>query len=99
MITSELLAPQEYEMRRTEGYASKAQDRAPSVITYTSLAGSFGMMLFLDLMAGNNFSKYSTLLYDLKTKESIKLRANIKDKCVCTERLGKGLSIPFSVAD
>ncbi len=99
MITSELLAPQEYELRRAEGYASNAQDREPSVITYTSLAGSFGLMLFLDLMAGNNFSKYSTLLYDLSTKESIKLRPSIKDECVCTKRLGKGLSMPFSVAD
>ncbi len=99
MITSELLAPQEYEMRRAEGYASNAQDKEPSVITYTSLAGSFGMMLFLDLMAGGGFDKYSTLLYDLGMKESIKLRSSVKDECVCKKRLGKGLSIPFSVAD
>ncbi len=99
MITSELLSPKEYEMRREEGYVSNAQDKEPSVITYTSLAGSFGMMLFLELMAGSGFNKYSTLLYDLVTKDSIKLRSSIKEECVCKKRLGKGFSMPFSVAD
>jgi molybdopterin/thiamine biosynthesis adenylyltransferase len=99
MITSELLSPQEYERRRAEGYASNAQDKEPSVIAYTSLAGSFGMMLFFDLIAGHDLRNYSTVLYDLRTKESLRLRANIKDECVCKNRLGKGLSVPFSVAD
>jgi hypothetical protein len=99
MITSEFLAPEEYERRRAEGYASNHQDREPSVITYTSLAGSFGMMLFLDLISGHDLKKNSTLLYDLSTKESLRMRTNIKDECVCKQRLGKGFSIPFSVAD
>jgi len=99
MITTEMLAPEEYERRRAEGYTSNTPDKEPSVITYTSLAGSFGMMLFFDLISGHDLRKNSTILYDLSAKESLRLRANIKDECVCKNRLGKGFSVPFSVAD
>lgn len=98
MITAEHLSPDEYESRRAEGYVNDLAQNAPSVISYTSLASSLGVTMFLDLISGHGDS-YSTLLFDLRTKETMKLYSSFKEECVCTKRLGKGFSIPFSVAD
>lgn len=99
MITAEHLSPQEYESRRAEGYVNNLDQNAPSVICYTSLASSLGLIMFLDLISGKNSDSNSTLIFDLNSKETMRLRSSIKEDCVCQKRLGKGFSIPFSVAD
>ncbi len=99
MITAENLSPSEYEARRAEGYVNNIGQNVPSVISYTSLAGSLGITMFLDYIAGHWADTYSTLISDLRTKQTLKLRSEIKDECVCKKRTGKGLSVPFSVAD
>lgn len=99
MITAEHLSPHEYESRRAEGYVNNLDQNAPSVISYTSLASSLGLIMFLDLISGKSSDSNSTLIFDLRSKEIIKLRSSIKEDCVCQKRVGKGFSIPFSVAD
>jgi molybdopterin/thiamine biosynthesis adenylyltransferase len=99
MITAENLSPEEYESRRAEGYASNLQQNVPSVINYTTLASSLGLLIFNDLLLNNTSNTFSSLLFDISSKETIKLSTEIKEDCVCQKRLGKGLSQPFSVAD
>lgn len=99
MITAENLSPEEYESRRAEGYSSNLQQNVPSVINYTTLASSLGLLIFNDLLLNNNSNTFSTLLFDLNSKETIKMASNIKEDCFCQMRLGKGFSKPFSVAD
>jgi hypothetical protein len=99
MITAENLSPQEYASRRAEGYVNEREQNAPSVVSYTTLAGSLGLIIFLDFISGNSSGSFSTLLFDLSSKETMKLRSDAKADCVCHKRLGKGFSLPFSVAD
>lgn len=99
MITAEHLSPEEYESRRAKGYVNDHNQNAPSVICYTSFASSLGLILFLDLISERNTESYSTILFNLQTKETMKLRTNIKTDCVCQKRVGKAFHMPFSVAD
>jgi hypothetical protein len=99
MITAENLSPQEYASRRAEGYVNEREQNAPSVVSYTTLAGSLGLIIFLDFISGNSCGSFSTLLFDLSSKETMKLRSDVKPDCVCQKRLGKGFHFPFSVAD
>jgi len=99
IITAENLSPEQYESRRAENYVTDLEVGAPSMISYTTLAGSLGLILFVDLISRNITDSFSTLLFDLGSKDTIKLRAAEKGDCVCHNRLGKGFDIPFSVAD
>jgi molybdopterin/thiamine biosynthesis adenylyltransferase len=99
MITAENLSPREYESRRAEGYVSNLQHNVPSVINYTTLASSLGLLIFTDLLLNNTSNTFASLLFDINSKETIKMTSSIKEDCVCEKRLGKGFSIPFSVAD
>jgi len=99
MITAEHLSPKEFESRRAEGYVSALEANAPSVVTYTTMASTFGLMLFQDLISGYGSEQFSTLLFDLHSKQVMKLRSSKKEDCVCQKRLGHGFRIPFSVSD
>ncbi len=99
MITAEHLSPKEFAARRAEGYVSELGENAASIISYTTMASSLGLILFLDFISGNNSDVVSNLLFDLGSKETIRLRSRIKPDCVCQKRIGKGLKTPFSVAD
>ena len=99
VITAENLSPEEYQKRRAEEYVTDLQQDVPSVISYTTLAASLGLLTFTELLLGKGEKSYSTLLIDLESKEILKLRPSIKEDCVCKKRLGKAFGIPFSVAD
>src|SRR6266480_1564755 len=96
MITAEHLSPQEYAARRAEDYVGELVDNAPSVISYTTMASSLGLILFLDFITGGNPNFVSNLLFDLNSKETIRLRTKIRSDCACQKRLGKGFRLPFS---
>mgnify|MGYP001613383993 CR=1 FL=1 len=78
---------------------NELDQNAPSVVSYTTMAGSLGLILFLDFVSGNNRNFVSTLLFDLSSKETMRLRSKIKPDCTCQKRLGVGFRKPFSVAD
>lgn len=99
LITAENLTPEEYERRRVEGYIGPLNPLAPSVISYTTLASSLGLILFIDLISGRGQAAFSTLLFDLETKEITKIRGTTRTDCACQKRIGRGFSVPFSVAD
>jgi hypothetical protein len=99
VITAENLSPEDYAKRRAEGYVTDLQQSVPSVISYTTLAASLGLLLFTELFVSTNRASYSTLVMDLQSKDILKLKPSIKRECVCEKRLGKGFGIQFSVAD
>jgi len=99
MITAEHLSPSAYATRRAEGYVSELEQNAPSVVSYTTMAASLGLILFLDFISGSNVNAVPSLLFDLSSKDVIRLRSKTKPDCVCQKRIGKGFRIPFSVAD
>lgn len=99
VISAEHMMPEEYESRRAEGYAPRIDRNAPSLISFTTLASSLGLLLLQDFLDCPDQSIYSTLIFDIASKEVIKLRSQIKSDCICNERLGAGFGVPFSVAD
>ncbi len=99
VITAENLSPEDYIKRRAEGYVADLPQNVPSAVTYTTLAASLGLLMFTELLLGKGAKLSSTLVVDLQSKEMLRLRPIIKEDCVCGKRLGKGLSLPFSVAD
>ena len=98
MITAEHLSPSVYEARRAEGYVDDLDPHAPSVICYTTLAASLGLILFLNFLS-DDVHPIPTLLLDLHSMDVIHINPNIKPDCVCTKRLGMGFKMPFSSAD
>jgi hypothetical protein len=99
VITAENLSPREYESRRAEGYVAELQQNAPSVIAYTSLASTLGIMFFIDLISNHFADTYTSLIFDIASKQTVRMHGRIREECVCKKRLGKGLGVPFSVAD
>lgn len=98
-ITAENLSPEDYARRRAEGYVIDIQQNVPSVVTYTTMAASLGLGLFVDMISTNGFLSYSTLMFDLRARETFKINSPVRADCVCMKRQGKGFSVPFSVAD
>lgn len=99
IITAENLSPEEYERRKAEGYVAPFESQAPSVVAYTSLAASLGIKTLIEVMSATVPKTYSTVVFDLGTDEIYRLMQRPNEDCVCHKRLGKGFSIPFSVAD
>jgi hypothetical protein len=99
MITAENLSPEEFEKRKAEGYVAPFEQQAASVVTYTSLAACLGVKKFIEALSSAGTDNYSTLIFDFQTDEIYHLTQQARQECVCQKRLGKGFSIPFSVAD
>jgi len=105
-ITAEHLTPEEYSRRRKEHYVPDIGLATPSIISYTSMAGSLGVILFLSLLSKYKNKRLSpTVLLPIDFSLSVnadqilRMSPKIKSECVCNKRLGRGLDIPFNVAD
>jgi molybdopterin/thiamine biosynthesis adenylyltransferase len=99
IIMAENLSPDEYHARRAEQYTVDLPVNAPSVINFTTMAATFGVLQAVDLLSNTEQETGSTLLFDLSSRETIRTRGTIKPDCVCQKRLGKGFKIPFSVIE
>lgn len=99
IIMAENLSPAEYRARRAEQYTVDLSVNAPSVISFTTMAASFGVLQAIDLLSNTRPEGGSTLLFDLSSRETIRIAGQTKDDCVCHKRLGKGFNIPFSVVN
>lgn len=95
-ILSESLTKDDRESRQKEGYIRGMDDDAPSVITFTTMAASYGMLFFKDLFFNIIKSNSNTLLLDVTTFGTSRLGASIQNDCVCTLRMGKGEYMPLS---
>ncbi|MGI0006402.1 MAG: ThiF family adenylyltransferase, partial [Nitrosotalea sp.] len=95
-ILSESLSKSDREAREKEGYIKGLQDDAPSVITFTTMAASFGLLLFKDLIFNVVDTKANTITLDVTTFKTSRLAASVKDDCVCTSRMGKADYMPLS---
>jgi hypothetical protein len=71
-------------------------DDVPSVITFTTMAASYGLLLFKDLFFNIMKSNANTILLDVTTFGTSRLAASVQNDCVCTMRMGKGGYMPLS---
>ena len=71
IITAENLTPDQYESRRADGYVADMDDHPLSVIYYTTLASSLGLILFSEFLRGQKPGL--TVLFDLESFDTIRL--------------------------
>lgn len=95
-ILAESLSAKELEKRQKEGYIQGMTDDAPSVITFTTMAAAYAMLLFKDLVFNLINSETNTFILDTTSFETSKLTAPIKKECACTLRMGKADYYPLS---
>jgi predicted dinucleotide-binding enzyme len=95
-ITAEGLGKEERELRQKAGYITGFDENAPSVIVFTTMAASLGLMLFKDLLFELLNSDANTLTINVTTYQSSRLTASVRNDCVCVLRLGKADFIPLS---
>jgi molybdopterin/thiamine biosynthesis adenylyltransferase len=96
MIYIENLDNDEYLKLKEEGYIGSYEKKVPSIITYTSLAGNFGIHMFLKYLNFINNLFYNMIIYDIYEDELYKINNINNNDCVCIKKLGKGITIPFS---
>ncbi|MFZ7131657.1 MAG: ThiF family adenylyltransferase, partial [Eubacteriales bacterium] len=91
-IYAESTCKEEREKLVNEGYIENINDKAPSVITFTSLGSSLSMMIFLNLITGylGDYGEFSTLRFDMKMVDLRRGKASVKEDCICRKVLGKG---------
>ena len=97
-ILAESLSSKELEKRQKEGYIEGMIDDAPSVIAFTTMAASYAMLLFKDLIFNLINSDANTLVLDTTSFETSKLTTSVKKECVCTLRMGKADYYPLSAS-
>jgi len=95
-ILAESLNDEDRAIRVKEGYIRGLQNDAPSVITFTTMAATFGLLLFKDLIFKFLHTHATTLTLDVTTFKTSKLIASIQSNCVCNVRVGKGDYMPLS---
>lgn len=95
-ILAESLDKKELESRQKEGYIKGMDDDVPSVITFTTLAASYALLLLKDLFFNIIQSNANTILVDVNTLATSRLSSSVKKDCVCTARMGKGDYMPLS---
>lgn len=89
-ILAESLTKNDRQSRQKEGYIKGMDDDAPSVITFTTMAASYGVLLFKDLFFNIIKSNSNTILLDVTTFGTSRLSASVQNDCTCTLRMGKG---------
>lgn len=95
-ILAESLSKEDMRARQKEDYVRGLDDDAPSVITFTTMAATFGLMMLKDILFGYMDTAANTIALDIKSFETSRIAASIKADCVCTSRMGKGDYIPLS---
>jgi len=97
IIAAETLPAEERETRRKEGYIPGITE-APSVISFTTMAGGLGMSLFLDLLFDYMNSEVPSFLIELHPPRLGRVATLRLSDCVCLQREGRGDYFPFSTA-
>ena len=95
-ILLESLSKKDREERTNEGYMQGMMDDEPSVITLTTMAAAYAMLLFKDLIFNLIDTEANTFMLDITSFTTSKLITSIKNKCTCTLRMGKADYYPLS---
>ena len=96
-ILSESLSNDERDSRKKEGYINDIDnDDVPSVITFTTMASSYALLLFKDLFFNLINSNANSILLDVTNFKTSRLLSTVQNDCVCNLRMGKGDYMPLS---
>lgn len=89
-ILAESLPEDERKQREVQGYITGLEDDAPSVINFTTMAATFGLLLLKDLLFEIVDTTANTISLDIVSFKTSRLAASVRQDCVCQTRLGKG---------
>ncbi len=89
-ILAESLPEDERKKREVQGYITGLEDDAPSVVNFTTMAATFGLLLLKDLLFEIVDTTANTISLDIVSFKTSRLAASVKQDCVCQARLGKG---------
>lgn len=94
-IMEESLGKEEREARARDGYL-QGSDEAPSVVSLTTMAASYAVLLLKDMLFSITEADAGTLMVDIKSMKTMRISAPVRKDCVCVARAGKGGYAPLS---
>ena len=96
-ILAESLDPGDRRAREREGYvAGLGGEDAPSVVSLTTMAASYAVLLLKDMLFGITDPARGMLLVDVGTLETAFPSSQARPGCVCAARAGRGGCMPLS---
>lgn len=96
-ILAESLDPRDRRAREREGYVAGLGDgEAPSVVSLTTMAASYAVLLLKDMLFGITDSERGMLLFDVGTLKTAAPLSRASPGCVCAARTGLGGGMPLS---
>lgn len=96
-ILAESLDPADRRAREREGYVvGLGDEEAPSVVSLTTMAASYAVLLLKDMLFGITDPARSMLLVDVGTLETTFPASRARPGCVCAARTGRGGCMPLS---
>jgi molybdopterin-synthase adenylyltransferase len=97
IIATEFLSIEEQKARKKEGYIRGLSiEKTPSMISFTTIAASIGIHLFLDILCNFMQNESYNYLLDIETLSTHRLSSAVAPGCICDKRIGAGDTIPFS---
>lgn len=94
-IMAESLSAKEREDRARDGYV-RGLSEAPSVVSLTTMAASYAVLLLKDMLFSITDAEAGTLMVDIKSMKTMTISAPVRKDCVCLARAGKGAYAPLS---
>lgn len=98
-ILAESLDPGDRRAREREGYVAGLggnDGEAPSVVSLTTMAASYAVLLLKDMLFGITGSERGMLLLDVGTLKTAIPLSRARPGCVCAARMGRGGGMPLS---
>jgi len=92
IIAAESMKPDDRKKLIRDNYVQDIDLKTPSVISYTSLGGSMGVNLFLNLVTGflGEYGYVSSLRYDILNGDIRRGKVEIGECCICSKNLAFG---------
>lgn len=97
MIAAETMPAAERAARAAEGYVPGVA-HAPSVVTFTCSAAGLATSLFLDALFSFSELEATTVMLDLATFTTQRLRGQRQADCICVQREHRGDTHPYPIA-
>ena len=98
-ILAESLDPGDRRAREREGYVAGLGGNGgedPSVVSLTTMAASYAVLLLKDMLFGITGSERGMLLLDVGTLKTATPLSRARPGCVCAARMGRGSGMPLS---
>jgi len=90
-ISEEFLPDDQKQALKKEGYIQGITiSETPSMVSFTTIASSYGIHIFIDMLCGFMNSQSYNYLIDIQTLSTNRLSSIVSADCACAKRLGMG---------